>query len=431
MQAGFAKIDITPPLGTRMFGWGTRDETGGCTGVHDSLFVRALWLTDQDEDVLIMGFDLLFFSRDIADRLRGAIGRAFDLAPRQVLLNTSHTHNGPTTGTWWTALFESPDTIYLDQLERAVLAAADEAMDQAREVCVVRHGSAKAAMALSRRNIGPDGKASWEANTENTIYDTIPICLLEDVHREPVAVLFSVSCHPSTVPGRDISADYPGAAMAMLDERLGVECSLFLQGVGGDTKVRSCREACAFGTTWDDQNSAGRMVADAVMAAIESDLEPTLPALVAEETTVALPLEDTPDRSGYTAIMSAPDTGDMKRLWASRMIERLDRGEIPPSSVPLSMHGVKIGQGVRMIGIEGEVVADHGGLIARMFDRGTTFPMGYCDGCQLYIPSDRMLPEGGYEVDSFAEYHVPAALAGGIDEALVAGCRELHAAGID
>ena len=48
MRAGFAKANITPPPGTRMLGFGGRDRTEGCKGVHDPLYVRALYLEPGD-----------------------------------------------------------------------------------------------------------------------------------------------------------------------------------------------------------------------------------------------------------------------------------------------------------------------------------------------------------------------------------------------
>ena len=57
MRAGFSRRDITPPLGTRMFGWGGRDEERGCDEVHDPLYVRALWLDDGGETAVIAGSD--------------------------------------------------------------------------------------------------------------------------------------------------------------------------------------------------------------------------------------------------------------------------------------------------------------------------------------------------------------------------------------
>jgi len=125
MKAGFAKVMITPPVGTPMTGFGNRDyDPAGSRAVHDDLFARALYLTGGKEQALIMGFDLLFFSRDEADRFKGAIGRRMDLSPRQILLNTSHTHTGPKVGSWD---YTPSDILYLQFLENAIVETALEA----------------------------------------------------------------------------------------------------------------------------------------------------------------------------------------------------------------------------------------------------------------------------------------------------------------
>jgi hypothetical protein len=91
LKAGFARIKITPPIGTAMSGFGDRDyDPSGCKGIHDDLYVRALYLSQGEQEILILGFDLLFFSRDEADRFKGAVSRKMDFAASQILLNTSH-----------------------------------------------------------------------------------------------------------------------------------------------------------------------------------------------------------------------------------------------------------------------------------------------------------------------------------------------------
>ena len=54
MKAGFAKTRITPPVGTTMMGFGTRDMDHGCEGVHDDIYVRALFVEHGGEQALIM-----------------------------------------------------------------------------------------------------------------------------------------------------------------------------------------------------------------------------------------------------------------------------------------------------------------------------------------------------------------------------------------
>ncbi len=207
-----------------------------------------------------MGFDLLFFSREEADRYKGAIGRKIDLAPSQILLNTSHTHTGPKVGSW---IYDPPsDPLYLQQLEEAIVRAACQARDAAVDVTLWA-GVTRTGLPLNRRLKQPDGEIAFAPNPDGPVCDALPVCLFKALDGQPVCLLFSVSCHPSTIGGFEISAEYPGVAMAQLDAHLGRTASLFLQGAGGDTKPRMVgqgRERWRAGN-WDDVAAAGSMVA--------------------------------------------------------------------------------------------------------------------------------------------------------------------------
>ena len=425
MFAGFSKIKITPPLGTKMFGWGDRDSDHGCDGIHDDLFVRALWVSQDEQEVLILGFDLLFFSRDIADRLRGAIGRRFGLAPKQVLLNTSHTHDGPATGAWAFALFNGLDCLYIDSVEQAIFNACSEAKESTRPVTVAA-GETSCDMLVSRRTLDENGNTLWIPNYDAPVYNNIPICLLKDANDSPVCLLFSVSCHPATIYSYLISADYPGTAMSIIDSDMGVECSLFLQGVGGDAMVKSISNKNIFGKKWEDAYEAGKQVAEAIMETVHSGLSPIEPDLCANELEIFLPITPIPDRNWFETLVKSSDSGELLRLWAQRQLELLDRGMALSTSLPVTLHGIRFGKGLRIAGLEGEVVAEHGTLIRDFYGSGVTFPMGYTDGCQVYIPTSKMLDEGGYEVDSYYEYGCPAPLSSGIEDKIIEGLKHLR-----
>ena len=100
------------------------------------------------------------------------------------------------------------------------------------------------------------------------------------------------------------------------------------------------------------------------------------------------------------------------------MLDCLNRGYALPTMVPVTAHGIKLGQGLRIIGIEGEAVAELGILMCDFYREGVTFPLGYTNGTQLYLPTSRMLDEGGYEVVSYYEYRQPAPLARGTEPIL-------------
>jgi len=430
MRVGFSKANITPPVGTRMLGFGGRDRTEGCKGVHDPLFVRALYLEHGGERVLILAYDLCFFSREVADRYKGALGRALDLTPRQILINFSHTHAGASTGMWSYSDYAMPDIHYLRDLQAATLRAAEQACDAAREADLFT-GVTHTSLPLSRRKVDATGYASWLPAPEGPTYNQMPLALFKDDDGKPIALLFSVSCHPSTVGGHLISADYPGVACERLNEYLHADCSLFLQGVGGDTKARVIGD----GEEWrsgkfGDVDDAGEIVATEVIRALDAGLSPTPPALSCALDEMHWPLQPLPTRDEFIRLRDNPQEFDLKRLWAERMVQRLERGEELPDRVSVLAHGVQIGEGTRLLGLEGEAVAEWGPMIADFYGDGVTFPMGYTDGTALYLPVTRMLPEQGYEVESYFEYGAPAALASGMETHMLAALGRLRTKGV-
>ncbi len=413
-----------------MMGFGSRDRRQGCTGVHDDIFVRAVYLEHAGEAALIMGFDLCFVGRVEADRFKGAIGRRIDLSPRQILLNASHSHVGPSVGAWYDAAYIAPDRLYLEQLEAAVVRAALEAQDAAREVTIWA-GATRSALPLNRRRKSAGGEVTMAPNPDGLVFDHLPICLFQDRDDKPVGMLFSVSCHPSMMSGFEISAEYPGAAMDRLDSHLGTTASLFLQGTGGDAKPSVIGKGAERWrpATWEEMDEAGKMVAAEVIAALETGLVEVEPKLVAQSKEVDWPMEASLDRQGYQAIAADADEPEVKRLWARRMVERLERGQLP-GAVTLTLQGVQIGRSLRLVALDGEPVAGWGVLMRDFYGEGVTFALGYSNGEGLYLPTSGMMDEGGYEVVSYWEYGWPARLAKGFEGILTGALEQLRASGI-
>ena len=75
LLAGWARKDITPPVGIHMGGyWGRRS---GAVGVHDDLDVRVvLWATSPQRAVALVTLDLVAVTAAMAARLRKAVVEA-------------------------------------------------------------------------------------------------------------------------------------------------------------------------------------------------------------------------------------------------------------------------------------------------------------------------------------------------------------------
>jgi hypothetical protein len=426
MHAGFAKVNINPTPGARMFGFAGRDVEKPIEGVHDDVFVRALYLRYDEEQALILAYDLLFLGEAEVEQFRVALADKLGLQPRQMMFNTSHNHVTPRIGTWTWGGYTPADTAYVEKVLAATLRVATEAKHAAREV-TVRAGKTRSAIPLSRRKIDEQGRAQWAPNPGGQVCDTLPYCLLSDAHGKPICLLFSISCHPSMIAGWEVSAEYPGAACRALDGHLGAECAMFLQGTGGDAKPavsgstgqwRSC--------TWEEVEQVGRQAADEVLRGLQSELVEIKPALRCQLEVLQWPLQPALDEAGFLAIADDPAQTEQKRVWAHRNAEALQRGERLPTSFPIALQGLQLGEGLRLVAMQGEAVAGWGRLILSEYRNGVTFPLGYTNGQGLYLPTSDIMPEGGYEVDSYYEYWVPSALAPGFEEILLSALKRFE-----
>ncbi len=414
MLAGFGKALVNPPLGLPMEGLG---QPGGIETIHDDLYVRALYLEHGQHRALLLGADLLFFERREVDRFKGALGRRFDLPASAILLNVSHTHAGPRLTRW--AYTGAPDPDYLDEIEAGYLAAVGQALASPEPVTLWA-GTGRTDLPVSRRQPDGQGRAQWAPYRAGEVCRALPVCLLRAADDRVLSLVFSVSCHPSMIYTNDVSAEYPGVAMRLLNERFATEGALFLQGAGGDTKPRHIahEELHWRHGSWEDMEAAGAEVAAEVARVVEEDLVPVRPDLRVLRRPLHFPCGPIPTRAELERARHDPTHGEAGRRWAQEMLRRLDLyGGFPPE-LDVDLHAVQLGCGLRLIGVEGELVGELGNLMLGLYERGVTFPLGYTDGCRIYLPSSRMIPEGGYEVDSYWEYHHPAPLAPETDDVL-------------
>ncbi|MSS73828.1 MAG: hypothetical protein EXS64_20430 [Candidatus Latescibacteria bacterium] len=362
MHAGFSRVCINPPKGTRMMGFGDRDRGPGSGSIRDDIFARALYLAHDGEQALIVTFDMCFIGREDSGRYKGVLGRLFGLTPRQIVLASSHSHVGPASGYWAYGDYLPPDQLYLREMEAAVVAAATAAKERARKV-TIRAGSGHSKVPMNRRKRMPNGKFENRPNPDGIVCDALPVCLLTGEDGRTVACLFSIAAHPSIVGGTAISSEYPGVATNRVDAHLG---------------------AALAETRW-----------------------PLLPARSRGEFEKV---------AGELTPGAPPSQQRLYPLWAARQLELLDRGQKLRTAASVLIQGIQLGKGLRMVAIEGEPVAEHGLNMLKFYSEGVTFPLGYANGEAMYLPVTRQLPEGGYEVDSYWEYGAPAGLAPGMEQ---------------
>jgi hypothetical protein len=251
----------------------------------------------------------------------------------------------------------------------------------------------------ARRHLRPvelrvaEGSATFAANRRvqftprGPVDHRVPVLRVEGAHG-PLAVVFGYSCHNTTLRADFVRfhGDYAGVAQAELEARHPGATAMFVNGCGADANPDPRG-------TLDLVNRYGADLADAVDHAGPGDVvEGPLRAAYCE---VDLPYAPAPDREGWTARLE--DADPYVRRHARLMLERLDRDGRLQGWQRDPVQVWRLGSGLTLVAMGGEVVVDYALRLARDYPRERLWAAGYANDVFAYVPSLRVLQEGGYE----------------------------------
>ena len=92
-RAGFARGDITPPVGIYHRLWGAAEHERS-TGIHRPLTATALWLAPEagGDTAVILALDQCLLDGADVTAIRQRVSRVVPVRPDQVHVHCSHTH---------------------------------------------------------------------------------------------------------------------------------------------------------------------------------------------------------------------------------------------------------------------------------------------------------------------------------------------------
>src|SRR5262249_14760763 len=137
----------------------------------------------------------------------------------------------------------------------------------------------------------------------------------------------------------------------------------------------------------------GHELAAAVDQVLAGPLQPIMGRAAATFAIVDLPYQRLPTREGLQAQLGATDPSD--RRLARSFLARFERDGRLPATYPYPVQSWRLG-GLTWVALGGEVVVDYSLRLKRELGAGTWIA-AYCNDVMNYIPSARVLAEGGYE----------------------------------
>lgn len=265
-RVGFARGDITPPVGIyhRLWGAATHERA---TGVHRPLTATALFLGPIDGNAqLILALDQCLLDAEdietVQNRVREAVQGLAD-----VHVTVSHTHaSGWMSRSRWACPGGELIAAYLRRVVNVCADVARYAASGSVSATIV-FGTARCSLAAHRDYCDVDGRQYvCGFNPDGPADDTVLVgkAIAED--GTLLGTLVNYACHPTTLAWENmlISPDYVGAMREVVEQQTGAPC-LFLQGASGDLGPR---EGFVGDVNVADRN--GRQLGFAALAGLES-----------------------------------------------------------------------------------------------------------------------------------------------------------------
>jgi hypothetical protein len=420
-KAGIAAERITPDQPLRMAGYAARVEV--FKGVARDLFAKALVLEDEGgRRVALVTVDLIGIRAEMARAVVAKIPAAAGLGAGQVILSASHSHSGPdllldpSPRDGWSAADAAATAAYTRRLVDTLAAMIDRAASRLEPVRLST-GTGVADFAMNRREFTENGVIIG-VNPRGPVDRAVPVLRVDGADGRPRVVLFSYACHNTTLTGNNvqIAGDYAGYAQAEIERQVAGVQAMFMAGTGADANPYPR------GTLELAERHGLELGGEVVRVAMQAKLREVRGPLRAVAAPVDLPLQAR-SRAELERIAAGKDGNH--RTTAQQLLNRLGRGEPPLTHYTAPVALWQFGEDLTLVALPGEVVVDYRHAIEKAIGPLNLWVVAYTNDYYGYLPSPRVLEEGGYETRGL--FSGEGWFSAATSEALIAAVRRLAA----
>ncbi|MCA8998394.1 MAG: neutral/alkaline non-lysosomal ceramidase N-terminal domain-containing protein [Planctomycetaceae bacterium] len=430
-KAGWSSVVITPDTPMPMAGYAGRG-ADHATGKLTELWAKILIIEDErGHQGCVITMDVVGIDRALSVSLceRLMIQQGWDR--RQIAICTSHTHTGPVINKnlrpMHYLMFDEENQKLVEDYAKAIETKIANAVKEASKVMKpveLKAGSGRATFAVNRRNNREaDVPMLREKGMLQGPFDhDVPV--LAVVHDDEVKVaLFGYACHCTVLSFMEWSGDYAGFAQINLEEKHDGLQAMFWAGCGADQNPLPRR-------TVELAKEYGGRLASAVSETLESGLTPVSSSLSTAYEEIALPLGELPTREQLVSDTQADNKYVKSR--AEYLLKQVDGGTPLSQSYPYPVQLWTLGKDIHFVVLGGEVVVDYAIRLKMELASDSTpetniWCAGYANDVMAYIPSLRVLREGGYEgAGAMVYYGLPTAWGEDVEELIIAKVKELR-----
>lgn len=418
-KGSFLQFDITPNVSSNNPAYiqGMSGPQRVATEIGSPLFLQMFLMEDTNyTKTLFVSADIIGFDKSIVKYVRAHAAK-WGIRPEGIVLNASHTHYAPGTISNMPISMGPYYENYTNQIMQIIVNNLLQ-LYVGLEPCQIHFAKANAKIGANRRKM-INGKAVFAPNPSGEYMSDTPVIII-DLYKSNKRILWvNHACHPTGL-GTDtrISSDFPGYMRQTLLKTRSADGVMFFQGAAGSSKETVPSEGSVeFCTNARHARKNGDMLAKQVLAAIGKNLHPIHGPLFCTCQLIHLPIKDASGNETLQAILQAPKKNLVLCEWAENMLKKYPTAEYP-KTLPIEFQLIALGENFNILTVPAEPTAELASVIKSLYRvSGHDFILGYTNGLEGYLPTDKMIGDGGYEVkESHFVYQHPSALERGFEK---------------
>ncbi len=403
VSVGLAVRDITPELPIPLAGYAGRKHPAN--KIDQPLVAQALALRNASgERFVFVSIDNCEVSHSFMQPVYKTIAEQHQLPPGAVAVISSHTHSGPVLSDTLPGMPEPPDAeqkqvvkysrLLQDRIVEVVAAALGDL-----QPALLEQARARATFAMNRR-VYRQGKVEFGDNPEGPVDWDVPVLQIKGTNGAVRAILFGYACHGTSVRTGDdwyvVSGEWMAYARQHLEAVHPGAIAMYLTGMGADS------DPFPRGPLLEAKRH-GLELAGAVMGVLGRPMRPIRGSFKFAFDQVDLPLASPPERDQIEKDAQSKDVSLKQR--AELYLKLLNESKPLPRSLQLPVAALRFGDDLTFVLVGGEVVVDYSRRLKRTLAADHPWMIGYAYEVPCYIPSARVLKEGGYEAESSLIYY--------------------------
>jgi len=425
-EIGIAVWDITPEVPIRLAGYAGRKRPAD--KIDSPLLAQALAFRNASgERFVLVSIDNCEVSHEFMQPVIEQCAERFQLPRGTVAVVSSHTHSGPVLADTLLGMPQAPapDREAIERYSRLLQARIVEVVGAAltnMQPASLEYGLGQASFAMNRRvyrgdkvvfGDNPDGPVDWD----------VPVLRITGTNGAVRAVLFGYACHGTSIRTGDdwyvVTGEYMAYARQHIESVYPGAVAMYLTGMGADS------DPAPRGSLLHARRH-GLELGGAVVGVLDRPMRPVCGQFKLAYEEVELPLVEPPTREQLEKDAQNEDSNIRRR--AEVYLRLLDDGKPLPRSTRLPLAALRLGDDLTFVFMGGEVLVDFSRRLKRLLAADHPWTVGYAYEVPCYIPSARVIKEGGYEVESSLIYYgFYGPFRGEIEDLLVNRMREMVA----